>query len=264
MSLISQGNAPGFTARTDSFEAELRVGIVNNSNPILTQQITIDSTVTDAGNTGSTNVIRLGNVMAIKASDGKAYLYDADAIDGTQIAVGLLPHTQDMNQNGVATDRFTDLMTYGVVKESQIIGLDSQARYQLEAIGIRIVAETSIETNKVSALGKPSNIITKAANYTVTAGDNGTFFIATAAVNFTLPTIAAGLSYRFLQSADANLIITGSNNIIGLDDFGGSTLTWSTVDNLIGSGVTVLAVNIAASTLKWAIQLASSSTMVVA
>ena len=56
----------------------------------------------------------------------------------------------------------------------------------------------------------PRGIYRKSGNYTVTADDNGLLFLATAAVTFTLPTKQNGLAFRFAQTADANLVITGS------------------------------------------------------
>jgi hypothetical protein len=70
-------------------------------------------------------------------------------------------------------------------------------------------------------------------------------------VTFTLPTKANGLAFRFAQTADANLVISGSNDIVHKGDAAASTVTFSTASEKIGSHVLVECLYTAAGTLSW-------------
>lgn len=79
-------------------------------------------------------------------------------------------------------------------------------------------------------------------NYTVTAADNGTLFVANAAATFTLPTKAANLTFGFVQTADANLVISSAgsaDDIVADGDAGADTVTFSTASHKIGSAILV-------------------------
>ena len=54
-------------------------------------------------------------MLAIVDANGKADTYSPDANDGRQIAVGILEQAQDMLVEGVATDRFTQMLVHGLV-----------------------------------------------------------------------------------------------------------------------------------------------------
>jgi len=99
------------------------------------------------------------------------------------------------------------------------------------------------------------NVLVKAANYTLTAADNGATVLCTAAADITLPAAAAGLSYYVAQTADANLAILapGSNDsIITKNDTGADSVTFSTAGQKIGSAVLVTAVTLdSGATYKW-------------
>ena len=98
----------------------------------------------------------------------------------------------------------------------------------------------------------------------VVAADNGKLFLATAAVNFTLPTKANGLAFRFLQTADANMVITGSSDIVTIHNAGASSITYSTANQKIGSHILVECVYTAASTLRWIVSNLGGTTMTIA
>ena len=102
------------------------------------------------------------------------------------------------------------MLVHGLVKESELINLDPRARQQL---GTRFTFDRE-RSPQAGVLMHPRGIYRKSANYTVTADDNGLLFLATAAVTFTLPTKENGLAFRFVQTADANLVISGSADII--------------------------------------------------
>jgi len=77
------------------------------------------------------------------------------------------------------------------------------------------------------------------ATHTLTAADNGKLFVVAGAANFTLPAKAAGLSFGFYQTADANLVITSAgsaDDIVADGDAAADTVTFSTASHKIGSG----------------------------
>ena len=70
-------------------------------------------------------------------------------------------------------------------------------------------------------------------------------------MNFTLPVKANGLAFRFLQTANAALTITGSSDLIHKGSAGGSSVTFSTTNEKIGSHALVECIYTANSTLRW-------------
>jgi len=258
MTEFSSGNAPGFRVKVESEEAQITWSGRNGQTLIATQSATIASDTTDAGNTPATT-LRAGNVLATSDSDGKARVYDPDANDGSQLAIGLLEHHQDMLVDGVATDRFSQMLVHGLAKESQLVGLDPRAKAQL---GSRFVFDGDL--SPAGVLMHPRGVYRKSANYTLTADDNGLQFIATAAVNFTLPTKQNGLAYRFVQTADANLILTGSADLIHKGNAAATTVTFSTTSEKIGSHLLVECMYVAGSTLKWIVTNLGGTTATVA
>lgn len=236
---FGQNNVPGMQAAIETEEKQVLAAVLNGNNPVTTYKATIDSTAADSGNSPTTT-LRAGNVMGVKDADGNAYLYDPDGDDGSQLPVGILGEYQNMLQNGAAADRFTKLLTGGVVKLGELLGEDYHARSVLHQMGFRLVGDT------IGPLGheflvhqKMTKQITSGdlsgGAYTVTAAENGTLFIAEGAdTNFTLPTIAHGLAYEFLMSTNHEIVLTGSNNIIALNDSAASTLTATTTAEQIG------------------------------
>lgn len=73
--------------------------------------------------------------------------------------------------------------------------------------------------------------VPKTTNYAVTAADNGTHFVTTGAagsVQFTLPTAAIGLSFKFTATAAQTMTVTvGAGSIFGSGSLTGATRTVS-------------------------------------
>jgi hypothetical protein len=259
MSEYATGNAPGFQAAVEAEESEVTWSGRKGQDLVATRKVTIVSSASDAGNTPTTT-LRGGNVLAIVDSTGKANTYSPDANDGRQIAIGILEHYQDMLVGGVATDRFTQMLVHGLVRESELIGLDPRAKQQL---GQRFVFDRE-NSPQAGVLMHPRGIYRKAANYTVTADDNGLLLLATAAVTFTLPTKQNGLAFRFAQTADANLVISGGGSIIHKGNAAANTVTFSTANEKIGSHVLVECIYTTAGTLKWLVTNLGGTTATVA
>jgi hypothetical protein len=259
MSHFTTGNAPGFQAAVESDDAEVTWSGRHGQDLVATRKITLTSGATDSGNSPNTT-LRGGVLLGCVDSTGKAHTYSPDANDGRQIAIGILEKPQDMLVEGVATDRFTQMLVHGLVKESELINLDARARQQL---GGRFTLDKE-KSPQAGVLMHPRGIYRKAANYTVTADDNGLLFLATAAVTFTLPTKANGLAFRFVQSADANLVIQGSSDLITLNSATASSVTFSTSSEKIGSQVLVECLYTDTATLKWLVTNLGATTPTVA
>jgi len=259
MSEYSTGNAPGFQTQLDAQESEVLWSGRKGQDLVATKKITILSSTVDSGNTPTTTV-RGGNVLGIVDASGKVNTYSPDANDGRQIAVGILEHNQDMLVNGVATDRFTQMLVHGLVRDGELINLDLRAKQQL---GLRFLFDREVSP-QAGVLMHPRGVYRKSSNYTVGAGDNGLLFIATAAVTFTLPTKQNGLAFRFLQTSDNNLVIAGSSDIIAKNNASASSVTFSTANEKIGSHVLVECMYVNTSTLKWVVTNLGATTPTVA
>lgn len=138
----------------------------------------------------------------------------------------------------------------GYVDQDKVLGdLDAALQDYDSAIFLKDIVfddyQIGIDSaNAVNLLGGFRRCKYVAADLTLTAADNGTLFIATAAVNFTLPTLAEGLHFGFYQTADANMVLTapGSNDSLVTDgDAAADTITYSTSSHKIGSFATVQA-----------------------
>jgi hypothetical protein len=259
MSEYTTGNAPGFQAQLEAQESEVLWSGRRGQDLVATKKITLIGSASDSGNTPATT-LRGGNVLGVVDASGKLNTYSPDANDGRQIAVGILEHNQDMLVAGVATDRFTQMLVHGLVRDGELIGIDPRAKQQL---GQRFVFDHE-SSPQAGVLMHPRGIYRKSANYAVTATDNGLLFLATAAVTFTLPTKQNGLAFRFAQTADANLVISGSADIIAKGNAAASTVTFSTANEKIGSHVLVECLYVAASTLKWLVTNIGATTPTVA
>ncbi len=234
MSEFTSGNVPGFQTKQESEEKQVTWSGRAGQDLIATKKVVIDSTAVDAGNSPTTT-LRGGLVVAMKDSDGNIYAYDPDATDGTQIALGVLPKHQNMLVEGVAADRFSQILVHGMLRQNELTGLDARAR---AVLGGRFVFDNDLHAS-TGLLLTPRGIYRKGANYTVTSGDTGLLFLATAAVVFTLPTKANGLAYRFLQLTDAQLQIAGASDIVHKGNASASTVTFNTASEKIGSHVLV-------------------------
>ena len=258
MTQFNTGNAPGFRAQVEGEAAQVWWSGRGGQSLIATRRVTLDDTNTDANN-DPTSTLEGGNILAIEDGSGNAYLYDADANDGRQIAAGVLEQSQDMLVDGVATDRFTQMLACGLLKESELIGLDARARSQLAG---RFLFDQ--QTDAVGVLMHPRGVYRKSSSYTVTASDNGLLFVATAAATFTLPTKENGLAFRFTQSADADLAIAGSSDIIHKNNAAASSVTFGTAGEKIGSHALVECLYTAEGTLKWLVSNLGGTTATVA
>jgi hypothetical protein len=193
----------------------------------------------DSGNTPTT-ILRAGLVLGKIASSGKLAQYDPTATDGTQQAYAFMPFPMrmtDFDANDV--DRTITPIIGGFVKASQVPNLDNKARADLFG---RVIFDDDLMGNRFGWRGP----VAKAADYTVTAADNGTLFTtrgAAGAVNFTLPAIDRGLRYRFFNEAGQNMTITAAtaDTMVVFNDLAADSIAFSTASELIGGSVEVIA-----------------------
>jgi hypothetical protein len=245
MSQFTTGNAPGFAAAVESEQSQITWSGRHGQDQVVTQRAVLHSTTVDAGNL-PTSTLRAGLILAYRDSDGKVTAYSPDASDGSQIAVGVLEQHQDMLVGGVAAERFTQMIVHGLVREGELVNLDPRARQQLAK---QIVFDR--KPLSPAPMLAPRGVYRKSTSYTLTAADNGLLFLATGAATFTLPTKANGLAFRVTQTADNDLTISGSSDLIHKGSAAASSVTFSTAGQKIGSQVLIECVYTAASTLKW-------------
>ena len=245
MSQFNAGNVPGFSAAIESEQAQITWSGRHGQDQVVTQRAIIDAECVDDGNTPTTT-LRAGLVLAYRDSDGKVVVYDPDGNDGAQIAAGVLEQHQDMLVNGAATERFSQMIVHGLVREGELIDLDPRGRLQL-------AQQMVFDRKPISPapMLAPRGVYRKNTSYSLTAADNGLLFLATGAATFTLPTKANGLAYRIAQTADADLTISGSSDLVHKGNAGASSVAFSTANEKIGSHVLIECVYTAAATLKW-------------
>jgi hypothetical protein len=248
MGLFSQWSDPGSTAVVETGEWQGIVNAMGREMLLHTVFGTIKSSVTDSGNTPTTT-LRAGMILGIKSADGLYYKYNPAATDGTQNAVAVLPVQLSMlNELGVVANKSGPLISRATLKVAELPNYDAQAGRQLAQRGFLFDAPAGAEG--FHGWSK----IQYADGATVVAADNGSLFIAAGAAAFTLPTPAAGLTFEFLQTADANMSIAsaGSNDDIIVDGDGGAdSVTFSTSSHKIGSRARFECLNNAAGALKW-------------
>jgi hypothetical protein len=259
MSQFTTGNVPGFGAAVEAQESEVTWSGRKGQDLVATRHITLVGTATDTGNTPNTT-LRGGILLGVVDASGKLDTYSPDATDGRQIAVGILEHAQSTLVDGVATDRFTQMLVHGLVREGELINLDPRGKQQL---GQRFVFDRE-NSPQAGVLMHPRGVYRKSANYTVVAADNGLMFLATAAVTFTLPAKQNGLAFRFAQTFDGNLVISGAGDIIHKNNASANTVTFSTAGEKIGSQVLVECVYTNTGTLKWLVSNVGGTTATVA
>lgn len=257
MSEFSNGNVPGLRAAVESQSAQVWWSGRGGQNQIATHKAVLDASNVDAGNSPTTT-LRGGQVLALDDATGRAFLYDPDANDGRQIAAGVLEQPQDMLVDGAAAHRFVQMLVQGLLKESALLGLDPRAKSQLAA-RFRFDVEPAGRYHL-----EPRGIYRKSANYAVTAADHGLLFLATAEVTFTLPAKQNGLAFRFFQTADADLMIAGSGDLVHKHSAAADSVAFSTAMQKIGSHALVECVYTDTGTLKWLVSNLGGTTATVA
>lgn len=206
----------------------------------ITKGIVISSTAVDSGSSPTTD-LRPGLVMGKITSSGEYAQYSATATDGTQIAEGVLFNSVRMVNplTGSVADQVGVLVVAGAVKGGSLQGIDQKARSDMYA---RFVFDDDLAGNSFGW----RDVVAKTADYTVTSADNNRIFTnrgAAGAVNFTLPTIAKGLRYRFFVEADQTVTVTSAtaDTLVVFNDAAADSIAASTAGEKIGWACEVIA-----------------------
>jgi hypothetical protein len=201
----------------------------------------LDSTTVDS-RSSTTSDLQEGLVLGKITSTGKLVHYDPAATDGSQQAVALLFHAlSTLNAAGVAADKQARVVFFAQdVKAAQCSTLDLLARRHFAG---RITFDDDSWINNDAGFRA---VMVKTTDYTVLAADNNKTFStrgASGAVNFTLPTLARGLRYRFFNEADQNMTITSAtaDTIVGPNDLALDSVAFSTAGDKIGACIEVWA-----------------------
>lgn len=217
------------------------------------------SAASDAGNTPTTE-LRHGLLMGKRTSDGFYANYSGTATDGTGIAEGCLWEGRStIDSDGNTVNRTGELVIAAYVRASDLIGLDELARRQMQGRFI-------FDDRACSVIGGFRQTVAKTANYTVVAGtDNDTVFTTTGAtgeVDFTLPAVAIGNRFRFVNTVGQTMkVIAPAGKLVTFNNAAATSVAFSTAGNLIGAVVDIIADEAGA---KWIVLPYGANTMTVA
>lgn len=258
---MSMGYSPGYPGPSSAYtssEADILWGNYWNNNQVISA--IVNSAAVDSTNTPTT-ALRPGLVLGQLDSDGSWIQYSPSATDGSQQARGILLQEVMMLDPFTAAGaaRNWNVCVGGPVKAGNLIGFDAKARAQLHQQGF------VFDDDLWNGFLNYRRIVQKSANYTVLASDNGVAFSVTggSGVTFTLPTIAQGLRFTFLNTVDQNMVITGAaSTILGDGNAAATSATFSTASHKIGSEAEVIADYWGGSaTLLWRIRNLGGTTM---
>ena len=246
------GITPGLTTARETYEAEFRWG--SQFQGVISGAL-IDGASIDSGNS-PTYELRPGLLLGQVIATGKFKTYSPTASDGTEVAAGVLMEAlrmQDFIGNNV--DRFYGVLVGGPVQASKIIGLDLNARQQMD----KFIFDDIFNINGNHWFGW-RRFVTKTANYTILATDNFTLFDNTGAsgeVDLTLPAIANGYQFglKCIVGQVFKFISNEGSNVVGTT----ASQTNASV-TAIGGGLRIYT---NAAGTKWYVDNMSSSTQAV-
>jgi len=213
----------------------------------LTKGIVLSSAAVDAGSSPTTD-LRPGLVLGKVTSSGEYVNYSATATDGSQVAEGVLFGSVRMvsNLSGSVSDMLGVMVVAGPVKGGSLNGIDQLSRGQMFG---RFIFDDDLAGNRFGW----RDVVAKTADYVVTAADRDTLFTtqgAAGTVNFTLPTIAKGLKYRFFSEAAGAMTVTAAaaDTLVVFNNAIGNAIAFSTANEIIGGAIEVIA---NANATKW-------------
>lgn len=229
---------PGITGAVETYEAAFRWGPAGLG--LITSGY-IYSAALDPGNGATTFELRPGLVLGQRISDGSWTNYNPAATDGSEVAAGVnitaIRMTDILTQQGQA--RFYGVLVGGPVQASKLIGLDLQARADMDKFDFddawMYAGNHWFPWRRFQS---------KTASYQVAAVDNFSMFDNTGAagtVTFTLPPIANGYAFGFRAVANQTIRVqsTEGGNMIALNNAAANNVTFSTGSQIIGANVMV-------------------------
>lgn len=219
--------------------------------------VKISASCVDAANT-RTSHLRPGLILAL--SSGVGLQYDP-TVDAQNEAYGILVDECDLLDPiaGTAKVKQTSLLVGGGARANMLIGLDDLARHQL---GRRIIFDDCVQNAEFPY----RRSVAKATSYTVLTTDNGTMFHTTGAsgaITFTLPTAAAGLYYRFLNTVAQDMVIASApaDQMIILNDLTADSVSAATANEEIGAVFEAYTIYTGAA-WKWLVHVKTSGTAI--
>lgn len=232
--LGNAGGMPGISSKVESLESQVWWGHENlqirDPGPIL------GAAAVDAGATPTT-ALRGGLVLAKKTADGLWYEYDATQTDGREVAQGVLERgISTLGRDSVAAKKSWFVLIGGLLKASELKGLDALARQHLSA---RFIFDDDVQG--AGWCGPHLKEISKAADYTIVAADNFSEFVMTATGTLTLPAIGKGYRFRLRSEVDAAIgfLSPEGTNIIALDNLAATTAKFQTANMMIGASAEI-------------------------
>lgn len=252
MSQIGAMGPAGWGTLRQSVERELFAGAAGYERHLIYDHAAvIEKETVDARNSPTTDL----SAGLVLAHDGNGNYREYDPDNTTNLwqreAAAILPYDFRIpDLDGTNTDRHVAVIVAGAVDAASLGGLDQAARAQLSNRFAIFESSGGLSSSFLPF----TRTIPKGADYTVVAADQNHEFHATAAANFTLPAIANGLRFRFLNTADSNMTVTSAegDNMIAFNDAAADSVAFSTVGEKIGGYVEVCASYIS-GTLKWVV-----------
>lgn len=220
----------------------------------------ISNAARDAGN-DITTVLRPGLLLGMITASSKHAQWDPTATDGTQWLTGVNEHEQRMTEGVAATASDVDApyVVQAPLKAAQLLvlgtALPSSAHQYLARRKLAELGFTLDDDPAGYLAGVTSRTILKTATGDIAATENGATFVVVGAgaVTLTLPALATGLSYKFVNAAGQNLVIASngsSDNIVTINDLSADSITFSTANQLIGASCDIYS-DYVNGTLKW-------------
>ena len=253
----SYGITPGLTTSRESYEAEFRWG--SQFQGVFANAL-IDGATVDAGDT-PTFELRPGLLLGQVISTGKYKAYSPTATDGTEVAAAvLIEGLRMLDFSNAAVDRFYAVLVGGPVQATKILGLDLNARQQMDKFIFDDIF--NIPGNHWYPWKRFQS---KTASYTIVANDNFSHFDNTGAggaVTFTLPAIANGYIFGFTGMVNQNLLVTSNEgtNMVLLNNASLSTAAYQTSGQIIGASFRIYS---NAAGTKWIVENVSAGVSLV-
>lgn len=243
-----QWGMPGVRASTDSVETNLIWGGDDNKASVITMGTQYESAIVDAS-ASPTTAIRAGLIVGGLTPASQMTQWVSTASDGTQILRGVVPHGfSTLDENAVAEDQFLPMIIRAPLMASNLLiqgaafvghADEFLARHNLQGMGCILDDDPQ---GYLAGASWRQRIILGAAPITLTEADNYTSFRVHSAVsNFVLPTVKAGLKFRFIQSEDNEIQISSAitTNFLHGGDVTQSGVTFTQAGEQIGAHIEV-------------------------
>ncbi len=257
--LNQQMALPGVRAAVFTTPRQIFWGGDESRMKIIRGQGQFSNTLRDAGNTPTT-AIRPGLLCGQLTADSKLVHWDPTASDGSQYLRGVNEHELVMVEgySAEAAERFAPIVLQAPLIAAQLLvlgtALTSSAHQYLARRRLAEMGCILDDDPQGFLAGVAQRTITKTATGAITAAENGATFHVNGggAVTLTLPTLATGLSYKFINVANQNLTVASAagDDMVVLNDLSADSVTFSTANQLIGAQIDVWS-DYVAGTLKW-------------